>query len=118
VRKFIIIALLAGGIAACDGPSVTITGQQAVEGITAVDAILVTATNYLKLPLCPAAALCRTQGASAAIAKGARTLVAAKNAALVALRASPSGIPVSYTTALATAVTGLNTLYQQYGVTP
>ena len=104
-------------LAACDQPVITVTPQQAVEAVTAVNAIELTGRNYLTWPLCPSSALCRTQAASADIAAGIRALYTAKNAILAALKADPTQpLPVTLTEALSASVVALQALYAKYGV--
>ena len=104
-------------LAACNQSAITVTPQQAVEAVTAVNAIELTGRNYLTWPLCPGAVLCRTQVASANVATGVRTLYAAKNAVLAYLSANPGQpLPVTLTEALSASVVALQALYAKYGV--
>lgn len=117
MMKIIGALSIALALAACDQPSITVTQQQAVEAVTAVNAIELTGRNYLTLPLCPSAVLCRTQAASVDVATGVRTLYAAKNAVLAYLKANPGQpLPVTLTEALSAAVVALQALYAKYGV--
>ena len=104
-------------LAACNQSAITVTPQQAVEAVTAVNAIELTGRNYLTWPLCPSSTLCRTQVASANVATGVRTLYTAKNAVLAYLSANPGQLlPVTLTEALSAAVVAMQAIYAKYGV--
>lgn len=66
-----------------------VTPQQVIIAANAFDAIKGTATNYLRLPKCPAAAVCRTPSASAQVIAAIRTGTSDRNQLKASLRSTP-----------------------------
>ena len=95
----------------------TISPTQVIVAGNSFDAIEATATNYLRLPLCPGAKLCRTASATAAIIPAVRSARTARNQMEAYVNANPGQpAPVSlYNTAI-TAINALESTLAQYNV--
>jgi hypothetical protein len=78
---------LQNGFALVTGPIVT--PQQVVIAINAFDAVEATATNYLHLPRCPSASICRDPAITAKLVPAIRAGRADRNTLKAALRANP-----------------------------
>ena len=95
----------------------TISPTQVIVAGNSFDAIEATATNYLRLPLCPAAKLCRTAEATYAIIPSVRAARVARNQMEAFVTANPGTVvPVTlYNTAI-TAINALQSALTQYNV--
>ena len=117
--KKLILGALALGCAALSGCATTgfsVTPKAAYIAANAFDAAEATATNYLTLPVCPAAKLCRTAAGVAAVTKAVRTARAARNGIEAFVKANPgSAVPVTLADALSAAVQALQAILTQYG---
>lgn len=108
-----ILTLALSGCATLTNPA--ITPQQVIVASNAFDLIEVTATNYMKLPPCPGAKLCRTSAVIAAIVPAIRAGRAARNTLEKDISANASGalVPVTDYQALTAATSALQTLLAQ-----
>jgi hypothetical protein len=95
----------------------TVSPTQVIVAGNSFDAIEATATNYIRLPLCPAATLCRTAAATKAIVPAVRAARTARSQMEAYVNANPgSPAPVSlYNTAI-TAINALESALAQYNV--
>lgn len=116
------VALALSGCASLTTALTTLTGTtvsptQVIVAGNSFDAIESTATNYLTLPLCPGATLCRTQAATNAIIPAVRAARTARTQLEVYVNANPgTPAPVSlYNTAI-TAISALESALAQYNV--
>lgn len=66
-----------------------VTPQQVIIAANAFDAVKATATNYLRLPRCPAAQVCRTPSTTPKIVSAIKAGTSARNQLEAALRANP-----------------------------
>ena len=122
--KLRVLAVLALGALALSGCSTistltgtTISPTQVIVAGNSFDAVEETATNYLKLPLCPGATLCRTAAATKAIVPAVRAARAARNQMEAYVNANPgSPAPVSLYNAAITAISALESTLAQYNV--
>ena len=104
-------------LAGCNTTVATISPQAVYVGANAFDAVEATATNYLLLPACPKAAVCRSTAAVAAIVPAIRLGRKARNAVEAYAAANPgASIPVSLSTALSAQVAALQAIFTQYGI--
>lgn len=122
MKKFsLLAAILLGGCAqiqTLEGASLNTT--QVYAAANAFDAVELTATNYLKLPVCVSGGpiLCRNQQAAAAIVAAGRGGYQARRTLISAcIAGTTSTACVSAYTTLTTAVTGLQNVFTQYGIT-
>ena len=116
-----ILAIASLGLSGCAALSTlegtTVSPTQVIVAGNSFDAVEATATNYLLLPLCPGATLCRTQAATSAIIPAVRAARTARNQLEAYVNANPgSPAPVSlYNTAIA-ALNALESALAQYNV--
>ena len=120
MRAIFITAALAVAISGCvttDTTVATLTPQEVYVGANAFDAVEATATNYLTMPLCPKATLCRTAAETNAIVKPIRLGRKARSAIEAYIAANPgASVPVSLASALSADVASLQAVLAQYGV--
>ena len=123
MKKIVFVAALLASVslAGCSTLSLltgsSVTAQEIIVAGNTFDAIEATATNYLKLPLCPQATVCRTQAASAAIYPAVKSARQARATLEAAVAANPNAaLPISNYNVLMTAINTLQSLFAQYGV--
>ncbi len=109
------------GLAGCSTLSTlvgtTISPTQVIVAGNSFDAIEATATNYLRLPLCPGATLCRTAAATDAIVPAVRAARTARNQMEAFVNANPGQpAPVSLYNTTITAINALESTLAQYNV--
>ena len=115
MRSFILIAALAVGLAGCNtslDPTVA-TPNQVVIAVNAYNAAVVTAKNYLALPLCSTVVVnvCRTQALSQSVYSSIKAGRAARTQLLAAL-ASNSAAPLTALQALEAAYSVVSSIPQ------
>lgn len=110
------IALSLGGCATLNAiEGATVSPTQIIVAANSFDAIEATATNYLRLPPCPQATVCRTQAAVSAIVPAIRAGRKARNQ-LEAYVSTNAPAPVAAFNVLTTAISTLQSLMAQYNV--
>lgn len=123
MRTIIIAGALAVGLSGCatisalTGASLTTT--QVYVTANAFDAGEVTATNYLKLPVCVAGGptVCRNPAATAGLVSAVRAGYQARQSLVASCEASTTAPAcVSAYTTVSTAVNGLQSLFSQYSI--
>lgn len=113
MKKLIIASALVAsvGLVGCGinlNPNVASPNQIYI-AVNAFDAAEATATNYLGLPLCPSAAVCRTTAASQAIVNAVRVGRVARDQLTVDLQTNVTA-PITLLQSLTTAVSTLQSL--------
>lgn len=119
MRKIILVSLFALSLGACASVTTllgtTVSPTQVIVAANSFDAIEATATNYLTLPICPAAKICRTQAGVNAIVPAIRAGRQARSQLEAYVTANPGQpVPVSLYNAVMTAVSSLQSLLSQY----
>lgn len=114
-----IVLLLALGLAGCSTlatlEGTTISPTQVIVAANSFDAAEATATNYLRLPTCPAAKLCKTQAGINAIVLAIRSGRKARSDLEAYVNANPGQpAPVTLYDALTAAVSTLQSALAQY----
>jgi hypothetical protein len=117
--KLLLGVVLAIGLSSCATinnletiASGSVSPQQVYIAANSFDAIEATATQYLKLPLCPQGSpVCRTQLSSQTVYNNVKTARSARNALEAYMNANPgASVPVSNYNVLVTSVQTLNAL--------
>lgn len=119
MRKFLfampLLAALAGCATIATLEGTTVSPTQVVVAANAFDAVEATATNYLKLPLCPGAVVCRTVAGVKAIVPLIRSGRQARTAMEAYVTANPGqAVPVTLYDTTMTAVSALQSALAQY----
>lgn len=125
MRKIIFALFLASGLAGCAGlqtiGSASIPPGDAAAAINLFNTAEATGTAYLQLPACVTggAVVCRSQNIAAAIAPALNVGATARKSLYKALKSANGGAVAlaSYQT-LTGAISTLNAVYSQYGVSP
>ena len=117
MKRFLLlsfIGLVGLGLASCDNPfnPTVASASNAVLAVNAFGVVEATATQYLTLPLCPGAVVCRTKALSISIAQSVRTGIAARNAIMADLNSNISA-PITTIDTLNAAVAALQSLNSQ-----
>ena len=121
MRKLLLIApvvMLAGCTSINFDPNVA-SPSQIVVAVNAFDAAEVTATNYLKLPVCASGGptVCRNPAATGGLVSAVRAAYQARQSLVAACAASTTAPAcVSAYTTVSTAVNGLQSLFSQYSI--
>ena len=93
----------------------TVSPQQVIIAANSFDAAEATATNYLKLPACPGAPICRSVAGVNAIVPAIRAAREARTALEGFVSSNPGQpAPVSLYDTLTTAITTLESVLAQY----
>lgn len=98
MRKLAFVIALALPLGACStvqtiydvATGKVVTPTEVIVAASAFDAVKITATNYLRLPLCPKAPVCRQKAATAPIIAAIRAGTADRNQLKAAVRANPT----------------------------
>lgn len=112
--KFMLIGASLFALAACDNPlnPTVVSSSNAVLAVNAFGVVEATATQYLGLPLCPGATVCRTKALSTSIASAVRTGIAARNSIMADLNSNVAA-PITTIDALNASVSALQALNAQ-----
>jgi uncharacterized protein YceK len=115
---YAICALISGCATITAITTASVSPTQVIVAANAFDAIEATVTNYLTLPPCPTATLCRSSSAVAALVPAIRAGRAARNSLEGYMSANPGAlVPVSGYNVLTTSITALRSAFTQYGIT-
>lgn len=113
MKKLVLGASLALGLAACNMDPTVATPNQVVIAVNAYNAAVATGTQYLKLPLCnPAPAPCRTQALSQSVYTSLKSGRVARKQLLDAL-AKDQAAPLTAIGALQAAYSVIQQIPQQ-----
>ena len=123
MKKIILAGALALGLSGCAAwnaiTSASLTITQVYVTANAFDAAEVTATNYLKLPVCAAGGptVCRNPAATGGLVSAVRAGYQARQSLVASCEASTTAPAcVSAYTTVSTAVNGLQSLFSQYSI--
>lgn len=123
MRKFLLAGAAALALSGCATISAltgaSLTTAQVYVTANAFDAAEVTATNYLKLPVCASGGptVCRNPAATGGLVSAVRAGYQARQSLVAACAASTTAPAcVSAYTTVSTAVNGLQSLFSQYSI--